>query len=140
MTSSNFDTSLITSNYGGSGTNNDISYNFPPCEICTHTFTNTSSGDTYYNNNIYLNRNLANSTNYTVIPSCPNSDWDADLTDQVNYGGRIDPNVVISNITSTGFQYSLTVNGNDAGTFYIYFLVIYNLNNLNYPKTYSNQS
>jgi len=120
-----FDTDLITGDYGGTGTNNDLSYNFPPCEILSSSTYTGVIANTTVNHTLNLKRNITNTNVYTVISTCPTGSYDS----------YVCPTVVISNITSTSFKYNFTICDNCSGSFNINFLVIYNLDNLDYYKS-----
>jgi len=85
---------------------------------------------------INLSHNVTNTTNYAVFPSVYYGfSGTAGTYNALGTSGALRP-IVISSITSSNFTFNLEKQTSDNVNIYITFLIVYNVANTNYPKSY----
>jgi hypothetical protein len=86
--------------------------------------------------NITLTNNINNTTNYAVFPSIYYG-WSGTLGTYTATGtsGAMGQ-IVISSITSTQFTWNVSKSTGDNVNIFLCFLIVYNIANSDYPKTY----
>jgi hypothetical protein len=125
-------TGYNTNNGNYSSTSTDIDKVIPQSEI--H-YKQIFSDDEYKIGSFTLQNNYTNTTNYAVFPSIyygytgSSGTYDSRAT-----SSAVGP-IIIYDITSTGFSWALTKTTGQNVDIYLVFLVIYNLDNLDYSKT-----